>query len=454
MLAQEVSAGWSELTSFLTQTQISLSTPVLGTIRAIESSHELNKQPLLRATRANGARYVLRTDIARFYPSIYTHSIPWALHGEDRSRSDSDFGLLGNRLDLFLRETQDKQTGGIPIGPDTSTLIGEIIGTAMDVRLKAAVPNLRGCRSVDDFYLYFNTLSEAEACLAKLHSITRQFELEINDPKTEISQMPAALEPSWKSDLRAFRIRSQGQAQTTDLMSLFDRAIHHSRIFTSHNVMTYIKKQILGAEITEENWPFCESLLLQSAISEPTMLSVLTEIYDRSAEYHHDSRPLSDALHAICAYHAPLQQGNEVSWALWLAKKHCIVREEPIADLIAEMDDDIVALLSLDLLEQGRFKTLACRSWQERPVSTDLYGPHWLFAYEAYEHGWIQGGSRDYVAGDAFFSILRNNNVRFYDFMESPTTSHFDYRGLEEGEEEGEEWPDDEDPSNYVDLSS
>ena len=27
-----------------------------------------------------GARYLLRADISQFYPSIYTHTIPWALH--------------------------------------------------------------------------------------------------------------------------------------------------------------------------------------------------------------------------------------------------------------------------------------------------------------------------------------------------------------------------------------
>jgi hypothetical protein len=28
------------------------------------------------------ARYVLKTDVARFYHSIYTHSIPWVIHGK------------------------------------------------------------------------------------------------------------------------------------------------------------------------------------------------------------------------------------------------------------------------------------------------------------------------------------------------------------------------------------
>ena len=84
------------------------------------------------AQQSVGTRYLLKTDIARFYPSIYTHSVPSALHGKAAARADKKYKLLGNRIDLWLRETQDKQTGGIPIGPDTSFLIGEILGTALD----------------------------------------------------------------------------------------------------------------------------------------------------------------------------------------------------------------------------------------------------------------------------------------------------------------------------------
>jgi hypothetical protein len=102
---------------------------------------------------------------------------------------------LGNRLDLWLRETQDKQTGGIPIGPDTSFLIGEVVATALDLGLLAEIPSLRGTRYVDDYYLYFSSLSNAESALAALHGIARKFELEINDPKTEIVELPETLEP-------------------------------------------------------------------------------------------------------------------------------------------------------------------------------------------------------------------------------------------------------------------
>ena len=179
ILSVEVAASWTELSSFCAQSSLSLSVPKLSTDRAVVATNPLSEQPTFRAQRSVGARYLLKADIARFYPSIYTHSIPWALHTKQKARDDKKYKLLGNRLDLWMRETQDKQTGGIPIGPDTSFIVGEVIATALDLQLASKIPSIRGTRAIDDYYLYFSTISEAERCLAAMHEIGREFELEL-----------------------------------------------------------------------------------------------------------------------------------------------------------------------------------------------------------------------------------------------------------------------------------
>ncbi len=291
VLADEIANSWADLSTFCGQSSLSLSVPKLGTVRSIEPTHPLNQQPTFRAQRSVGARYLLQADIARYYPSIYTHSIPWGLHGKGAARADTTYALLGNRLDLWMRETQDRQTGGIPIGPDTSFVIGEIIGSAMDKSLQQRIPHIRGARSMDDYYLYFPTLSHAERCIATLHEIAQEFELDINDTKTQIIPLPDALERRWKSDLRTLSIRDQAGPQAFDLLTLFDRAFEHSKDFPSDSVLTYAAKQTLGADIKSDNWELCESLLLRAALAEPTMLSVLGEIYDKFEEFHTDKQP-------------------------------------------------------------------------------------------------------------------------------------------------------------------
>ena len=435
MVAMEMASEWPALGAYCSHSTISLSVPVQGRSRALSPLHDLSKQPFHRAHRSIGKRY----------PSIYTHSIPWALHGKTNSRNDRKYKLLGNRLDLWIRETQDKQTGGIPIGPDTSFLIGEVIGSALDLELLKKLPNLSGVRSIDDYYLYFETISEAETALSVLHGVARRYELEINDPKTEVVQLPDIFEPTWKSDLRALNIRPSGQGQATDLLSLFDRAFDLSKKFPADSVLTYAAKQVLSTDIVAENWQFCESLLLRAAISEPTMLSVLEDIYDKFTIYHTSNAALTIAIESICAYHAPLQQGNEVSWALWLANRMGVSISKPIADVVAAVDDDIVALVALDMIEQGLLSTTKLGLWKGYATAANLYEDHWLLAYEAHEHGWLSTPSKgDYVAADPFFSILQTHKTRFYGASLADTDSYYEYgETLVEDEDEAIDADDD-----------
>jgi hypothetical protein len=331
-------------------------------------------------------------------------------------------------LDLFIRESQDKQTGGIPIGTDTSFVIGEVIGTALDLALQARLPSVRGTRVIDDYFLYFSTLAEAETGIAVLHEVAKEFELDINDSKTEVILLPEPLEPRWKSDLRTLTIRDTATGQATDLLTLFDRAFEYSKQFPSDSVLTYAAKQTLGANIVAENWVFCESLLLQAALAEPTMLTILSEVYTKFAAYHTSNNALASLIYSLCSYHAPLQQGNEVSWALWLAKEKGITIPQAVADKIADLDDDAVALISMDLNENGLFAASGYAKWQTHITAPDLYDNHWLLAYEALEHGWLlPANGADYVGADPLFSILRQHGVRFYGAGVAPTSSFFTY---------------------------
>ena len=428
VLSKEISSSWGDLSAFCTKSQLSLSTPKLSTVRAVEATNSLNEQPALRAQRSVGARYLLKTDIARYYPSIYTHSIPLALHTKEKARADTKYALPGNRLDLWMRECQDKQTGGIPIGPDTSYIVSEVIGTAMDLQLLDKLPSTRGTRSIDDYYLYFSSISEAESCIAAIIEIGREFELDINESKTEIVMLPDSLEPRWKSDLRSFSIRDAAAPQAFDLLTLFDRAFEYSKQFPSDSVLTYAAKQTLGANIAGDNWTLCQALLLKAALAEPTMLSVLGEIYNKFAEYNTDNSALTTLIHSVCAYHAPLLQGNETSWALWLAKEMNIPISKQVAEIIVRLDDDLVALAALDLNEHGLFGATDFTKWCAHMQSAELYDNHWLIAYEAFEHSWLPAdGNNDYIADDEFFSILRLHGVRFYGGAVAPTASFFGY---------------------------
>lgn len=434
ILCVEISANWPDLRKICKESPISLTTPRMSSTRAIEGSHGRQGIASERALRSIGARYLLQTDFARFYPSIYTHSVPWAIHGKNEARADKKFELYGNRLDLWVRETQDKQTSGIPIGPDTSFLMAEAMASRIDAELQRQVSRpLRGTRYIDDYHLYFGTLAEAETALSALHRVAAGYELEVNDAKTEIVELPEPLEPSWKTQLRSIRIDDGNDP--TSIKALFDKGFELAKQYPHDSVLTYVAKKIKGVSSLEgKNWEVCEPLLLRACFGEPTMLPLLLDIYEQHKDGDHE------LIEGLCEYHGLLHQSFEVAWSLWLAKNMALALSGHIGEIVSHIDDDIVALAALDLRDSSLLRIDDLSLWRNHLTRDDLYSEHWLLAYEACSHDWLSPlGEDGYIGSDEFFSILRRHDVLFYDTGTEWGEGYHESGYLEDDEGESDE---------------
>jgi len=92
------------------------------------------------AEEAYKYKYLVRTDVKNFYPSIYTHSIAWAMHTRSVIRSGqnrNNYSFMGNRLDKLFQNANDGCTNGLPIGPAVSDLIAEVILSAVDLTISS-----------------------------------------------------------------------------------------------------------------------------------------------------------------------------------------------------------------------------------------------------------------------------------------------------------------------------
>jgi hypothetical protein len=430
-VALEIEQNWDDLLRLCRMSPVSLTTPTGFGKRAVQGEIDRRSEASERAKRSVGQRYVLHADIARFYPSIYTHSIPWAIHGKATARADRANALYGNRLDLWIRETQDKQTGGIPVGPDSSFLLAEVVASAIDHELSTILGDLKGTRYIDDYHLYFPLRADAERALAELHRIAGQFELDINGLKTQIEELPESIDPYWKTQLRIITVYDDDHA--TSLKALFDRAAELSRDFPHDNVFTYLVKKVETAlshvKLQDKEWADLDALLLRTAIAEPGALPTILRIFE-----NHDRNPdgLNKALESICLYHASLQQASEVAWALWTAKRLGILLSDEVADAVEAVDDDIVALVALELHDNGLLPIPenGFRLWSDYMTAQHLYSDHWLLAYEALEQGWLPSrDGADYVAADDYFQLLKKHSVKFYDTsadVEEPDSGYND----------------------------
>jgi hypothetical protein len=152
-------------------------------------------------------KFLFKTDVKNFYPSIYTHGIAWAIHGKKRirkARNRHNFGLFGNRLDKLAQCANDGCTNGIPIGPAVSDVLSEIVLAAVDRQLSRSLNNtVVVVRFKDDYRILAKSEADGKKVIKQLQSSLRQYKLELNEEKTDMSRLPGGLFRAWVSQYHA-----------------------------------------------------------------------------------------------------------------------------------------------------------------------------------------------------------------------------------------------------------
>lgn len=427
-LAHEIVQNWTDIQNFLDQSSLSVTHPTYNStgLRAIGSKAEPPDFPRLRALhRANG-RYLLIADIQQFYPSIYTHSLPWALHSKPVAKTQRrNMNLLGNRLDTWAQRSQDSQTRGIPIGPDTSRVLSEILLTSIDIELESWTSVLKGFRAVDDYELTFRNRSEAENALGMLQSILSDYELQLNEEKTCILELPLPMEDTWSETLRSFQFRNTPSSQIRDLISYFSLAFELAHQHPTKSILRYAIARISSETLRPTTWLTYQDLLIQSAVAEPgTLKYVLSEL----SKYQQQGcliikDKIQEALDELILRHQPLCHGSEVAWAVWIAISLGIPLLKSSTDRLSEIEDPLIPLLALHADSKGLTPTgLNLTKWASLMTPEELWGQNWLLCYEANIKGWLPTSHAiDHVNADPCFSFLKNQGVSFYNDRASST---------------------------------
>jgi hypothetical protein len=418
LLCQDVVNYWGDIQNHLNKSTLSRSKSIANSQSGRAINREYSEDKLLRERLfiRSRSQYLLKTDIAQFYPSIYTHSIPWAIHTKTISKQHRKATpqFFGNILDEDSRNLQDGQTQGIPIGTDTSLIIAEILLTAFDEELKKQMPNLLGFRYVDDFELGFKTPLEAENCLGLIGELLRDFELILNDKKTRIIEIPHEVNELWVAELRNYKFRTPARSQMTDIFAFIDKAVCLAKANESGHVLKYAIKILGNLKPATENWELIQNFLLECLIAESnTFYSVITIFREHENNYPIDRVQLGIAMNMHIQRHCP-HHVNEVCWALWGVLHWNLQLESKSVEVLSKMDDSAVALMTLHANQEGLISSnLDTTKWDEIVQDPDeLYGSQWLLAYEANIKGWLP---KCHKITDPNFEFLLSNQVEFYD---------------------------------------
>jgi hypothetical protein len=160
-------------------------------------------------------KFLITTDVKNFYPSVYTHSIPWAIHGKTRIRKKgnrNNYKFFCNRVDKLFQSADDGCTNGIPMGPGVSDLIAEVVLSAVDrivsARVKAEVVI---ARFKDDYRILAKTEEDAKGVVKALQIALKEFNLELSNDKTELHVLPDGLFRTWASAYQSAKPRPKAR---------------------------------------------------------------------------------------------------------------------------------------------------------------------------------------------------------------------------------------------------
>jgi hypothetical protein len=368
-----------------------------------------------------GAQYIAKTDISACFPSIYTHSIPWALHGRNAAKKDHRLlTLYGNMLDQCTQHTRDSQTNGLLIGPHASNIISEIILTHIDDEmLKKRYTKLK--RYIDDYEFYADSRDEAEQFLHDLGLALREYELTINEKKTRIFPLPRPSEENWVRELNRFVFPSGEDVKYSNIRSFLDLAIELSQLNSTSSPLNYAIK-MMPRNLNQR----ARKMYLQEAINLVLAYPYLAPILDQHVfdQYPHEKLGVAVAGFAANLIRIGLKKiyPDAIAYALYYALKHETHLKLQESELLKALDlnDCLLSVLLLEYSKRHNLKLIQkeiqIRSDALKSDDSRARDRQWLLIYQTWSAKDLERNAQ------SFLSILKKSNFRFLQFPSRPHT--------------------------------
>ncbi len=368
-------------------------------------------------------RYV-KTDIARFYPSIYTHSIAWSIVGKETAKANHRTAAFkssfANKIDAAVRAGQEGQTIGIPIGPDTSRVISELIAIEIETDLLKGLPDWgqRSVRYVDDMLIGIDETESEANIISQLTASLYEYELELNAGKTKINGLGIRHAPEWIHYIRSFKLGPSRSKQRDDLDSYFEHALFLADENPQENVLLFACKRACSLPLGEENSGHLVRWLLYCCRRAPSCLRFVSEFLAAKPP----SDPIvKDEVSSFIFQQIPRKaeaaHSEEIAWLLFWAREIGLKIPDSVLNSCSRVRSSVVALIALDIRDAGNvIGTLDETYWRGFSNSDGLKSEMWLVAYEASKRQWWSSPQNcDFITNHEFFADLMAEDVSFYD---------------------------------------
>ena len=359
-----------------------------------------------------GSRFLATADINSFYPSLYTHAIPWALVGQSvakKNRSNTDWF---NKIDALTRASRRQETVGVAVGPGTSAIVAEIVLLAIDNE-----PKLKGFkyeRFIDDYTMHASSREEAEQFLSALGNSLRKFNLSLNPRKTRIDELPIARTPTWVRSLKA-DARQLDASRAQEVLDFLDLAVELTTANPDASALKYalsmLERKLTRVKSTKDLQTVARALLSLS-FHRPIVLPFVVRLILKK------KLPISSTFVAhigeLLLHHSAAHRTDAVCWLLYLVQRRTIPLPKKVEDKIVEGEDCLPLVMLLHLGSASAVNSVHAFA-NGLVASPDDYerDRYWLLLYELQASGKI---SAPYGQHDTDFKVLIDDNVSFLDF--------------------------------------
>ena len=350
---------------------------IMGEWEDLEQISVMNYSKLsdvrFRLEISTGKFYRVKADITSFFPSIYTHSIPWVVAGRDEAKIHSGEELWYNQLDEAQRDVKRGETQGIPIGPATSHIISEFILCQVDETLREK--DYVFVRYVDDYECYCETHEEAERFILNLEQELRKYLLILNPKKVMIEELPLAYQDQWVITLRNV-LPSKQKPTPRDIMNFLDLAVDLQKRYPEGSVLKYATRTLANSKKFDGNSAdFFLKYLISLAVHRPSVLPILCQVAKQNGVG--SDLDISPVLKQSIKF----QRSDAICWSLYFMGIWGQKIDDHFAKKIIETGD-CMSMAMLIALKQHKEKVVDFLNTEIRHDSYYHCDRYWILLHE------------------------------------------------------------------------
>lgn len=373
--------------------------------------------------------YVLKADISRFFYTIYTHSITWAILGKEKTKDllANDRQALGRHwsttIDMCLQACQSRETFGVPVGPDTSRIVAELILAEVekDSGYAQLVDARPATRLLDDFLIGFENESHAVQALGALRNALWKFNLQLNEEKTRVARSKSIHRERWKLEFeKAYISDNNPERQGRDIDHLVELTLHLCEEAKTDAPASWASRRISEQDIYQENIPMVLDSLFRLSRDFPSCLHHVAAflINRRSICIHPEFRKsIIQWLRQTLNRQVSLGHDSEVAWCLLVGGfMNYKFRKVDLPRFGSPPNAVIFAIMGL--MREKNLLPFSLDKWNWRTAfkNAGIFSENWLPMYEAVRRGWTKDkGIIAAVRAEPIFASMLKQNVTFLD---------------------------------------